>query len=755
MLTFKRQDELEKININDVDANSLYKIFCKAPSLSVAYVVGGKKLAGVINRDYFIRVADAESDVKKYFCLDFARIILDDDISNGIVFNKIKKQATDMLLADSKITYIVVMSSSGDFIGAFERVVISKEIGNYNIIMQWLELAQQGKFYIGGYFARRGVKTIAVYGSDKDSALFINEIMHTTDVKIKYIISDKKSIINGISTSLLNEFETIDDVDAVVFIDGSKKDEGMSRIRPKTNAILVSLMSIMTDIYNYEYFAANLLHTLGKLVNDGFECLMVHCVTTTRIKNPSILEKKMDIEVINSGKLRENPEKYYNDLCISKHYSLGDFIKRSRIPYKILPRKGYWVLSDYNNELINAVNSRRIVPDAPSEYSKTLHIFGDSVAYGALCSDSETFANQLQKILNQNSLPVKVVNYGVPALQRDAISNYIQDTDFQVGDIIVCETSMLPPAAYASCKEMGIPMIDCAELFARPHDMGEVFIDRGHPNYRGHIKIAEAIYDEIFVKKLHDRPRHVDFKHYFDINSTTKNKSRIKEISYHVQDSHLNNIDLQKYISNLEKEKSSIKGTIGAIVMNCNPFTLGHRYVVEKSASQVDFLYIFVVEEDKSVFPFEDRLALVKSGVSDIKNVKVLSSGKFIISNATFPEYFTKSEKNEATIDVSVDLEIFAKKIAPTLEITKRFVGDEPACNITRQYNEAMKKLFPKFGISLIEFERIKDTEGEFISASRVRKLLENKDFNGIRKIVPKTTLEYLVRHFHQNCKET
>jgi [citrate (pro-3S)-lyase] ligase len=182
----------------------------------------------------------------------------------------------------------------------------------------------------------------------------------------------------------------------------------------------------------------------------------------------------------------------------------------------------------------------------------------------------------------------------------------------------------------------------------------------------------------------------------------------------------------------------------GAIVKNCNPFTNGHKFLIEYAAKQVDNLYIFVVEEDKSNFSFKDRFKLVKEGVKHLDNVTVLSSGRFIISAATFPEYFTKSEKNDIVIDPSSDIKVFAKYIAPSLNILKRFAGTEPNDRITAQYNEAMKLILPQFGMEFIEISRV-EAGGQVVSASKVRKLMENKDINEIAKIVPKTTLDYLV----------
>ena len=182
---------------------------------------------------------------------------------------------------------------------------------------------------------------------------------------------------------------------------------------------------------------------------------------------------------------------------------------------------------------------------------------------------------------------------------------------------------------------------------------------------------------------------------------------------------------------------------IGAIVMNCNPFTLGHRYLIETAAGQVDYLIIFVVEENKSYFDFEDRIRLVKAGTDHLKNVLVVPSGSFIISTRTFPGYFVKDNPKEVNIDSSEDVQIFAKYIAPQFFITKRFVGEEPFDRVTRLYNETMKQILPNYGIEIIEIPR-KETDDGVISASKVRKALENDEFDKIEKMVPESTLEFL-----------
>lgn len=185
---------------------------------------------------------------------------------------------------------------------------------------------------------------------------------------------------------------------------------------------------------------------------------------------------------------------------------------------------------------------------------------------------------------------------------------------------------------------------------------------------------------------------------------------------------------------------------IGAIVMNANPFTLGHRYLAEYAASKVDYLYIFVLEEDKSEISYDDRLKMVYLGTKDIKNITVTSGGKAVISDVTFPEYFMKKELQDVSINAFKDIESFALYVAPLFSINVRFFGEEPLDNVTRQYNEQMKKYLPQYFIETEEIPR-KEDEGGCISASRVRKLLAEGNIERIVGLVPQSTYKYLLKH--------
>lgn len=180
----------------------------------------------------------------------------------------------------------------------------------------------------------------------------------------------------------------------------------------------------------------------------------------------------------------------------------------------------------------------------------------------------------------------------------------------------------------------------------------------------------------------------------------------------------------------------------GAIVMNCNPFTLGHRSLVEYAHNNCDEVIIFAVQEDRSIFPFSDRFSLIKQGVRDMKGVEVISGGDFIISNATFPTYFIKGT-DELAAQTKLDATVFATRIAPALNITVRFVGEEPTDKTTLAYNNAMREVFAQNGIELKEIPR-EQKGNQIVSASSVRRALADDDWETVYRMVPKTTLIYL-----------
>jgi [citrate (pro-3S)-lyase] ligase len=201
---------------------------------------------------------------------------------------------------------------------------------------------------------------------------------------------------------------------------------------------------------------------------------------------------------------------------------------------------------------------------------------------------------------------------------------------------------------------------------------------------------------------------------------------------------------ISDFLKNYSTKKE--QGVIGSLVMNCNPFTLGHQYVIEKASKECKEVYVFVLSEESDGFSANDRFQMVKRGTCHLKNVTVLKTGPYLISSATFPTYFLKDRDSVDQIFCEVDIEIFAQYFVPYFGITRRYVGTEPLSPMTDKYNDALKKILSEKSIEFIEVSR-KENQGIPISASEVRRRIKDGDISSLDKLVPASTLEYLLNN--------
>lgn len=219
---------------------------------------------------------------------------------------------------------------------------------------------------------------------------------------------------------------------------------------------------------------------------------------------------------------------------------------------------------------------------------------------------------------------------------------------------------------------------------------------------------------------------------------------------------------IKRYSEELESEKGKVKreksnGKLhhlntspqhpimpqsGIIIMNCNPFTLGHRYLIEQAAQQVETLYILVVREDCSMFSYDERKAIISRGVAHLDNVVVCDGSEYSISATTFPTYFLKCLSDASDTQMTLDIDLYRRHIAPALGATVRFVGTEPDDPLTRRYNELMKSMLP----DVREVARL-EKNGVAVSASRVRKAIVENHLAQAARLVPPTTVPYIVAH--------
>lgn len=188
----------------------------------------------------------------------------------------------------------------------------------------------------------------------------------------------------------------------------------------------------------------------------------------------------------------------------------------------------------------------------------------------------------------------------------------------------------------------------------------------------------------------------------------------------------------------------------GVIVMNANPFTLGHRRLVEQAAAQVGTLYVLIVKEDCSVFSYAERKDMVSRGVADLANVCVVDGSDYAVSKATFPTYFLKRLSDASDTQMLLDLDLYGRHIAPALSATVRFVGSEPTDALTCRYNKLMQTTLPDVRV----MQRY-EVDGEPVSASRVRMALVKNNLSAAAPLVPPTTLPYLIAHLATRALRT
>lgn len=401
-------------------------------------------------------------------------------------------------------------------------------------------------------------------------------------------------------------------------------------------------------------------------------------------------------------------------------------------------------LLDFQNDYVHIIAGRRVTVGVPSSSHNKIYTTGACTIRGTGVEDAHTVASYLQASINA-SYPecYEVVNLGIgrgsTIMDDFAI---LKEVIFEPGDIVILGSwafNLIRDYSFIDNVE-NVIVVD-SNAYINRHCNGREWYtdDPQHTVAYGNEMLSAAIYQSLIG---------------CDFLSLNKRKFKVKILD-NVENLkkgdriNIESPEFKVYIETLKKYRKddADKKKVGSIVMNCNPFTLGHRFLIETAAKQVDYLYIFVVEENKSYFTFKDRIELVKKGTADLSNVIVLPSGNFIISAVTFPGYFYKDNLEDVIIDPSNDVNLFAESIAPVLNIKVRFAGEEPLDPITCQYNKTMKERLPFYGMQFVVIPR-KEEGSQVISASRVRKCYEKGDFKSILNLVPPTTYDYLFKRY-------
>lgn len=446
-------------------------------------------------------------------------------------------------------------------------------------------------------------------------------------------------------------------------------------------------------------------------------------------------------------KMYENIDAYEDDWreLFGAKYSKEYVEKIGKIP-QVIKKGNVFCHEDVTSEFINVINGKRITCYQPENTDRTLHFYGRCGAFGYAVEDKDTLPSLLQKeLLEKGVTDIRVVNHGLWGGEDSCIdNNFINDSSgMKEGDVVLFYRMHLDKRIQRGLEKYGMSYKEITHEWHEHLEAKYCFYDKpGHMNNVGYRIVASIICDDLMKRNFSCLPisdevkQNTNLYYLTEYLKTYQNTEFFKGIDKFVHD-----------IVNKYPLTDKIK-TCGAIVMNCNPFTKGHRYLIEYAATRVDRLYVFVVEENKSFFKFKDRLEMVENGVADLPNVVVTSSGKFMISSYTFPEYFMKDYVKEKDFDVTNDLELFCKYIAPPLHIKLRFAGEEPLDPVTLNYNENMRKILPCYGIEFCEIPRLALDENRVINATEVRRLLKEGNLDAIKEYVPQSTYDVLTESY-------
>lgn len=445
-------------------------------------------------------------------------------------------------------------------------------------------------------------------------------------------------------------------------------------------------------------------------------------------------------------RMYENLSAHETDLreLFGEKYSLEYVREVGRIP-QIIQTGGVSRHEDCQGRLVNVVGGLRVTCGQPREWTRTIHVYGRCGVFGYAVEDADTLPSQLQReLIARGCEDARVVNHGLWGGDDDCLdANFLHEAaGFRAGDVVLFYRKHLDPRLMKAWAACGVRYLDITAAWHEDPAAKSCFYDRpGHMNAVGYGLVARLVAADLLATKFAGCPVAA---------------ARLENLTTPWLTRYLKQRDATGFDAELDRYVEGVRAlcpplppgqTAGAIVMNCNPFTNGHRKLIEQAAHEVDRLYILVVEEDRSVFPFAVRFEMVKAGTADLANVVVAPSGRFVISSLTFPEYFMKDYVKEKDFDVSGDVRTFCERIAPPLGITIRFAGAEPFDPVTANYNRSMAELLPQYGLRFREIPRYATDDGRTISATEVRRLLSAGDFAALSSFVPETTLRTLERH--------
>lgn len=420
--------------------------------------------------------------------------------------------------------------------------------------------------------------------------------------------------------------------------------------------------------------------------------------------------------------MREQCEKWFGNTL---QYWLED--------YKILlaahQLNGLYFPLDYSSNQYTVDNGFRKTCNCPKS-NLTVSVLGACTVFGLLSTDEETIPSLIQSKLHSVGSPYTVKNYGMLGFSVIEEIRRFNRSTFSNNDIVILflkdYREKHEELSEYELIQQEFPSYPIQSLIGGNTMLEDYFGTIAHCGSKSHHYYAEQIFGDI-VPYLNSQIRTVIF-HHFNYDEYSENKKFLE------------------YLDKLDQYPSD--GSNGAIMMNCNPFTKGHKYLIRYAASRVDNLFIIAVQQENGMFSFHERFEMIQAGCKELANVYVIPAGDYLAVTFGYPAYFDRDafQGEDDVLNPLVDINLFGKYLAPRLGIKFRFVGTEEEDTITNYYNIQMKKVLPKYGVELIEIPRI-TSSGKPISAKKVRACIKQNDVQTLSEFLPVEIIEYLYAH--------
>lgn len=398
---------------------------------------------------------------------------------------------------------------------------------------------------------------------------------------------------------------------------------------------------------------------------------------------------------------------------------------------------------------INRLGERKGIPAAIGKAKNNIYIYGSCLSFGLFADDNRTFPSLLQDKINHSALAgMKVHNYGLKG--QNCVLNdllFVLNTPLKQGDCIIL-VEKYSQEIQALLNKCGIDLHDFSSYLNKFSLNGPNFLNSAfHCNHIIYQHLADYTFSLIINNNYKIQEESNTPYSYFEMT--------LKDVQIDT-DSLIDKIFIKDLINKLHENRFEHKDNaiIGSVVIAANPLTWGHAKLIDLMAKECHYCYVFVIEDDHFDIPFDKRYEMVRQYAKQYSNCKTITTGKYFGADFLFPEYhdrkkFIKKKINNPLIDTL----IFAKHIAPLLNINRRYLGTEESDPITKQFNEYLTSTLPKYGIEVKIIQRFtSNNSNKEIKGDIVRKMI--KDGTKIEKLsdfIPNISLKVLLQEREKN----